>query len=144
MSIAVFFDLFRVQTGKPGLAQAQVKALSKQIPLLFFITVVNTVALASTYHGLAPDSMTIGFPSFITIGYAWRGWDWVKMGYRPISDRDACSLLKLTAILGPACSAILVAWTLALYQYGDAYAQGHIVFFMGVTLVSCAFCMMHL
>ena len=63
MSIAAFFELFRVKTDKPGLVQAQVKALSKQIPLLFFITVVNTVALASTYHGLAPDSMTIAFRS---------------------------------------------------------------------------------
>ena len=144
MSIAAFFDLFRVQTSKPALVQAQVKALSKQIPLLFFITVVNTVALASTYHGLAPDSMTIGFSLFITVAYAWRGWDWVKMGYQPISDFDAGRLLKLTAILGPACTAIILAWALSLYHYGDAYAQGHIVFYLGVTLVSCAFCMMHL
>ena len=68
----------------------------------------------------------------------------MKLGYQPISDFDAGRLLKLTAILGPACTAIILAWALSLYQYGDAYAQGHIVFFMGVTLVSCAFCMMHL
>jgi diguanylate cyclase (GGDEF)-like protein len=144
MSIAAFFALFRVETGKPGLMQAQVKALSGQIPLLFFITVVNTVALASTYYGVAPNSMTIGFSIFITIGYVWRGRDWWKMGRRPISDLDAGRLLKLTVILGPACSAIITAWALALYHYGDAYAQGHIVFYMGVTLVSCTFCMMPL
>jgi predicted signal transduction protein with EAL and GGDEF domain len=63
VSIAAFLDLFRVQTGKPDLMQAQVKALSTQIPLLFFITVVNTVALASTYYGLAPDSMPSAFRS---------------------------------------------------------------------------------
>jgi predicted signal transduction protein with EAL and GGDEF domain len=74
MSIATFFALFRVETGKPGLMQAQVKALSRQIPLLFFITIVNTVALASTYYGEAPNSMTIGFSILITIGYVWRGW----------------------------------------------------------------------
>jgi diguanylate cyclase (GGDEF)-like protein len=144
ISIASFVELFRVQTDKPDLVQAQVKALSKQIPLLFFITVVNTLALASTYYGLAPDSMTLGFSIFITIGYAYAGWDWVKKGYRPISDLDAGRLLKFNVIIGPVCSAIILGWSLALYRYGDAYAQGHIVFFMGVTLVSCAFCMMHL
>ena len=41
MSIASFLSLFRVDVSKPELLQAQVKALSKQIPLLFFITGVN-------------------------------------------------------------------------------------------------------
>jgi len=144
VSIATILDLFRVETGRPDLLQAQVKALSKQVPLLFFITVVNTLAVAATHYGTAPQLMTVVFPSVITIGYVWRGLDWAKLGFRPISDRDAGRLLKLTVILGPACSAVIMIWALALFQYGDEYAQGHILFYAGVTVLSCTFCMMHL
>ncbi|EGH18911.1 GGDEF domain/EAL domain-containing protein, partial [Pseudomonas savastanoi pv. glycinea str. race 4] len=36
------------------------------------------------------------------------------------------------------------AWSLSLYPYGDAYAQAHVAFFMGITVIVCIFCMMHL
>jgi len=144
VSIASFLNLFHVDTGKPDLLQAQVRALSKQIPLLFFITVVNTLAVAFTHYGVAPNSLTIGFPIIITIGYVWRGLDWAKLAHLPISDREAGRLLKLTVVLAPVCSAVLMVWALVLSQYGDAYAQGHILFYAGVTVLSCIFCMMHL
>jgi len=134
VSIADFFALFEVQTSKPDLVQAQIKALSKQVSLLFFITVVNTLALAATHYGVAPDGLTIIFPMLITIGYFWRGLEWAKLSHTPISDADAGRLLKLTVILGPGCTAILVVWTLVIFQYGDAYAQGHVVFYVGVTI----------
>lgn len=144
MPIATLSSLFRVETGKPELLQAQIKALSKQIPLLFFITIVNTLAVAATHFGAAPYSLTIGFPLVVTIGYAWRGLGWAKLAFRPLSDRDAGRLLKLTVILGPACSAVIMVWALILFNYGDEYAQGHILFYSGVTVLSCTFCMMHL
>ncbi len=144
VSFAGYLRLFRVDTAKPELLQAQVKALSNQIPLLFFITVVNTLAVAITHYGVAPDGLTIGFPIVITIGYIWRGLDWAKLAHSPISDADAGRLLKLTVILGPGCSVVLMVWALVLSRYGDAYAQGHILFYAGVTVLSCTFCMMHL
>ena len=137
---AAILDLFQSRDRQPDLVQAQVKALSKQIPLLFFITIVNTLAVAYTHYDVAPVYMTVWFSLFITVGYAWRGWDWVLMGRRSLSDADAAQLLKLTVILGPGCTAILTAWALALYRYGDAYAQGHVVFYLGITLISCIFC----
>jgi diguanylate cyclase (GGDEF)-like protein len=68
----------------------------------------------------------------------------VKIGRRPLSDADAVSLLKLTVILGPVCSLIMLLWAFVLFQYGDVYAQGHVMFYIGVTVVAWTFCMMHL
>ena len=144
MSSVTLVNLFRVETDKSDLLQAQVKALSKQIPLLFFITVVNTLAVAATHYGTAPYFLTVGFPLVVTIGYAWRGLEWAKLAFRPVSDREAGRILKLTVILGPGCSAVVMAWALTLFNYGDQYAQGHILFYAGVTVLSCTFCMMHL
>jgi diguanylate cyclase (GGDEF)-like protein len=143
-SVAAFLALFRVQTDRPSLMQAQVKALSRQAPLLFFICIVNTLAVAYTHYGVAPAVLTIGCPIFITIGYCARGWTWARAGYRTVSDAEAASLLKKMTNVGPISAAIIVVWGLTLYQYGDPYAQGHVVFFMGVTIISCIFCMIQL
>jgi diguanylate cyclase (GGDEF)-like protein len=143
-AVAAFLSLFRVQDAKPELLQAQMKALSRQIPLLFFIAVVNTLAVAFSHFGLAPKGLTIVFPAILTIGYACRGVYWARLVNRPISDQDAARLLKRTVVLGPVCSAAIMVWALALFKYGDAFTQGHILFYGGVTTVSCTFCMRHL
>ena len=39
---------------------------------------------------------------------------------------------------------MFLVWGLTLFQYGDAYAQGHVVFYMAITVISGIFCLMHL
>ncbi|HEY6733488.1 MAG TPA: diguanylate cyclase, partial [Roseiarcus sp.] len=143
-SIAVFLALFRVQTDRPNLMQAQVNALSRQAPLLFFIGIVNSLAVAYTHYGVAPAVLTIGCPILITIVCGARGWTWVRAGYRTVSDAEAASRLKILTNVGPIGAAIIVVWGLALYQYGDAYTQSHVAFFIGVTIICCSFCMIQL
>lgn len=41
--------LFRVPADNPDLTRAQFDAFSKQIPLLYFILITNTLAVAYTY-----------------------------------------------------------------------------------------------
>ena len=142
-SIAAVAALFRVQTDKPDLVQAQIKALSKQMPLLFFIGLVNTLAVAWTHYGVAPNMITIGPVIFVGIGYSVQGWTWVKTGFRPLSHVDACHLLKITTLQAPVATAMSLVWALVLFQYGDSYAQGHVIFTVGVTMICCIFCQMH-
>jgi diguanylate cyclase (GGDEF)-like protein len=142
--IAALLSLLRVPTDEPELLQAQLKALSKLMPLLFFILIVNTLAVGYTHHGVAPDIMTIGFPILMTIGYSVRGWTFHKAGHRPMSDADAAHLLRATSVIAPVSSAIIVFWAFVIFPYGDAYAQGHVVFYLGITVVSYTFCQMQL
>lgn len=109
-SIAALRALFRVRTDNPELVQAQIKALSKQVPLLFFIALVNTLATAYTHYAIAPDILTVGFPILAMIGYLGRGWMWVKTGYRQVSHTDAVHLLRMMAIESPVASAIVLVW----------------------------------
>jgi diguanylate cyclase (GGDEF)-like protein len=142
-SVSKFRALFSVRTDSPELVQAQIKALSKQLPLLFFISLVNTLAVAWTHYGVAPDIFTIGVPILAATGYSVMGWTWVKTSYRPLSHADACHLLKLTSIQAPIGTAMSLACGLVLFQYGDAYEQGHVVFTVGIAMISCIFCQMH-
>jgi diguanylate cyclase (GGDEF)-like protein len=143
-SLAALLGLLRVPTDKPELLQAQLKALSKLVPLLYFIMIVNTLALAYTYHGVAPGYLTVDFPAVVTVFYSVRGWAWAKAGYRPMNDAGAGRLLKTMVAAAPAASAVLLVWALALFRYGDAYAQGHVVFCLSVTVIACIFCQLHL
>jgi diguanylate cyclase (GGDEF)-like protein len=142
-SISAFRALFVVQTDNPELVQAQIKALSKQLPLLFFISLVNTLAVSWTHYGVAPNIFTIGVPILAAIGYSVIGWTWVKTSYWPLSHADACHLLKLMSIQAPVGTAVSLACGLVLFQYGDAYEQGHVVFTVGIAMISCTFCQMH-
>jgi diguanylate cyclase (GGDEF)-like protein len=139
-----FRALFHIPTDNPGLMQSQVKALSGEVPLLYFIVLVNTVAVAWTHYGIAPDSLTIGFPTIILICCVTRACAWMRASGKAISDADAGRRLETAVIASGAFGAMFLAWGLGLYQYGDAYAQGHVVFYMAVTVISCIFCLMHL
>jgi diguanylate cyclase (GGDEF)-like protein len=136
--------LLAIPTDNPSLMQSQVKALSKRIPLLYFIVLVNTAAVASTHYGIAPDFLTIGFPTIVLIAGLMRARAWVKSRGGAISDADARSLLNATVVVAGVFGAMFLVWGLALYQYGDAYAQGHVVFYMAITVISAIFCLMHL
>ena len=142
-SIAALRALFSVRTDNQELVQAQIKALSKQLPLLFFISLVNTLAVSWTHYGLAPNIFTIGVPILAAIAYAVMGWTWVKTSYSPLSHADACHLLKLMSIQAPVGTAMSLACALVLFQYWDAYEQGHVVFTVGIAMISCIFCQMH-
>jgi diguanylate cyclase (GGDEF)-like protein len=124
--------------------RSQLKALSFQIPLLYFILVVNSVALAWTHYGVAPHGQTVLFPALLTIVCVVRVWTWARTRWETMTDTDLVRRLKTTVLLSGGLGAAFVAWGLSLYPYGDAYAQGHIAFYIGITVVSCIFCLMHL
>ena len=56
--------LFQIDTENSELMGAQLAAFSRQVPLLYFILSVNSIALAFTHLGLAPVSLTVAFPGF--------------------------------------------------------------------------------
>jgi diguanylate cyclase (GGDEF)-like protein len=136
--------LFRIQKENADLMRSQVNAFSRQVPLLYFILIVNTDALAWTHYDVAPRSLTTIFPALLTLACLARVWIWIK-GRRVVqSDADLIRRLKTTIILTVGLGVAFLSWSLSLYPYGDAYAQGHVAFYIGITVVSCIFCLMHL
>jgi predicted signal transduction protein with EAL and GGDEF domain len=57
--------LFRIDAENYELMGAQLAAFSRQVPLLYFILSVNSVALAFTHLGIAPTSLTVAFPGVL-------------------------------------------------------------------------------
>ncbi|MGO9741980.1 MAG: putative bifunctional diguanylate cyclase/phosphodiesterase [Roseiarcus sp.] len=137
-------SLFKLSTENPELMRSQLKALTRQIPLLYFILVVNTNALAWTHFGVAPLGLTIIFPAFLTIVCVIRTWVWITSPAESVSDATLIRRLKTTIAVTGGLGVCFLVWSLSLYPYGDAYAQGHVAFYIGITVVSCIFCLMHL
>lgn len=135
--------LMSVPTDHPRLLQAQYIALSRQLPLMYFVLLVNTWALAFT-HRSAPLWLTLLVPGLLTLVCGIRARMWLRTVNRLPSEATILATLRSTNGLAGIIAAAFAGWSLALYPYGDAYAQAHVAFFMGITVIVCIFCMMHL
>ena len=135
--------LMSVPTDHPRLLQAQYIALSRQLPLMYFVLLVNTWALAFT-HRSAPMWLTLLVPGLLTLVCGIRARMWLRTVNRLPSEAMILATLRSTNGLAGIIAAAFAGWSLALYPYGGAYAQAHVAFFMGITVIVCIFCMMHL
>lgn len=135
--------LFRIDADNHELLGAQLAAFSRQVPLLYFILSVNSIALAFTHHGVAPVSLTIVFPGILVGACALRCLIWLRRRDRAVEPKAAARTLRSTVLLGGILGLSFLAWALSLFPYGDTARNGHILFFVGITVVSCIFCLMH-
>ncbi|WP_044319513.1 putative bifunctional diguanylate cyclase/phosphodiesterase [Pseudomonas amygdali] len=137
--------LMSVPSDNPRLLQAQYIALSRQLPLMYFVLLVNTWALAFTHWATAPMWLTLLVPTVLTIGCGIRARKWLlTVNQTPPASSKILATLRGTNRLVGIISAAFAAWSLSMYPYGDAYTQAQVAFFMGITVIVCIFCMMHL
>ncbi|WP_027525795.1 bifunctional diguanylate cyclase/phosphodiesterase [Bradyrhizobium sp. Ec3.3] len=142
--LAAAVRLFRVPADNPDLTRAQFDAFSKQIPLLYFILITNTLAVAYTYVPLAPAWLTMVVPSVLTVLAAVRTFWWLRQRHFVRSDADILRNLRATNWLTVPIAVGFTAWSFALYPYGDPFAKSHVAFYMAVTVIGCIFSLMHL
>ncbi|MBW7974436.1 EAL domain-containing protein [Bradyrhizobium sp. BR 10289] len=140
---AAAMRLFRVPDD-PDLTRAQFDAFSKQIPLLYFILMSNTIAVAYTYVNVAPDWLTMIVPSVLTLLAALRTFWWLRQRRLVRSDADILRNLRATNWMTLPIGAGFTAWSFALYPYGDPFAKSQVAFYMAVTVIGCIFSLMHL
>lgn len=136
--------LLYVPEDNPDLAIAQVKMFSRQIPLMYGMVIVNTLALAYSYLGAAPDWLSIYVPVLLVSISAFRTLSYWRAGKQEMSAGIASQKLRQTIIFAGLLGAFFSSWALALFKYGDPYSQGHVAFFSGVTSLGIVVCLMHL
>ena len=137
--------LISVPRDNPNLLQAQYRVLSRQIPLMYFILLVNSWALAWTHYVYAPKWLTVVIPVMLTVVCSQRSWVWRQRQLQPIPHADLVyHALNKTVRLTSGISAGFALWALSLFPYGGPYEQAHVAFFMGITVIGCIFCLMQL
>jgi diguanylate cyclase (GGDEF)-like protein len=137
-------DVFRVPTGNAELSRAQHDAFTKQIPLLYLLLTTNTVAVAISFAGVAPFWLTVTMPTILCLMCALRLVKWIYRSHKRPTDEMVLKQLRQTNRLAVFIAMAFTTWGLSLYSYGDAYAKGHVAFYMAVTVIGCIFCLMHM
>jgi len=140
---AAAMRLLRV-SDDPDLTRAQFDAFSKQVPLLYFILISNTIAVAYTYVNVAPDWLTMIVPSVLSALAALRTFWWLRQRHLVRSDADILRNLRATNWMTLPIGAGFTIWSFALYPYGDPFAKSQVAFYMAVTVIGCIFSLMHL
>lgn len=127
----------------PELVQAQALAFSQQVPLMYGILLVNSLALAAT-HTDAPDLLRLYIPALLALACAIRVVTWWRSQGKPMSYARARRLLASTVWVAAGLGVSFSAWALSLYPYGGPFQQSHVAFYMGITSIGCVYCLMHL
>lgn len=133
-----------VPSGNPELLQAKLAAFSRQVPIMYALVVFNTVAVAITHYGKAPDWLTLYLPGCLDAICLMRMAMWWLSHGRTASVNQAIRRLRSTIVLAGLLGIGFVSWSIWLFPYGDAYMQGQVIFFTGATVIGCGFCLMHL
>jgi diguanylate cyclase (GGDEF)-like protein len=142
--VAKVRDFMSIPKNNPELLKAQCEALTKQIPLLYFILLTNTWILAYNFIGKAPAWLTIYCPIAMTFGCAIRILRWWRNNSLIVTTQQAVRILTRTNRLSSFISIGFTAWAIALFPYGDIATRCHVAFYMAITVIGCIFCLMHL
>jgi diguanylate cyclase (GGDEF)-like protein len=137
-------SLFRVDSGDARLSVAQFEALSRQIPVLYVLLIVNAAALSYTHHASAPALLSLYIPGALCGICLFRLIAWL-LRTRSVPDAAfAVAKMRKTVVLAAILAVAFGAWAVSLYPYGDAYQQSHIAYFLSIAGISCIFCLMSL
>lgn len=136
--------LMSLPRDNPRLLRAQYFALSTQLPLMYLILLVNTLALAATHYATTPRWLVVYCPLLLTAVGTGRSVMWLRRRKQSPGAQEILDTLVRTNRVAGIIAVGFTAWSLALFPYGDAYAQAHVAFYMAITVVGCIFCLMHL
>lgn len=143
IAIQKLLDFVSVRSDNPDLLKAQYRAFTRQMPMMYFILLSSTWALAITHMQLAPFWLTVGVPVVFTVGCTLRVTFWWRT--RGIDPRPEVALaaLRRTNRLAAGIALAFTIWSFLLVPHGDAYTRSHVAFYMAITVISCIFCLMY-
>ena len=119
MSALMTIKRFFAVPDDPDLVQAQARAFSRQVPLMYGILLVNSLVLAAT-HTEAPELLRLVVPGLLALVCFIRITMWLRTRGRPISHEKARRLLVSAVLVAGILGIGFSWWALSLYPYGNA------------------------
>ena len=143
ISMRNFGALFRIPSENAELVQSQLRMFRSQVPVLYFMLLVNVGVASYTHLDSAPIALTLAGSTVLGAFCLLRIAIWLRKDMRVLSPDDATRRLKSTIFVSAGVTVLFFAWGVSLYPYGDAYAKSEIAFFLAITVIGCIFCLMH-
>lgn len=135
---------FKVDEHETELNRERFAVLLKQIPTMYAILTVNMLTLVYPHIGRAPDVLTIYIPGVLCTLFVARCIGYLRTKPQNVSDQQIAKRLNSTMFLSLLLSVIFITWAMFLFTYASDLMLAHIVFFLYITLFSCAFCLLHI
>jgi diguanylate cyclase (GGDEF)-like protein len=135
--------LFQISADKPELVQSQLRVFASQVPILYFMLLVNVLTLSYTFRNSAPASLTLFMSGALAVLCVVRTCVWAWSGKRIWTTEQAVRRLKAAVAMSGLVTVVFFLWGAALYPYGDAYGRSQVAFFMAITVIGSIFCLMH-
>ena len=136
-ALAKFFTL----SDSAEFRRAQYLELSRQIPLMYAIVIVNVVMLALPYVGRAPAALSVWTPTvFVVICFVRAIRMVVARTYVP-ADEAVVKALRTVVVLACVMGVAVSVWSLLLFSYGDIFTKVQNTFFTGLTIITVMTCL---
>jgi len=142
-------SLFFGSNPSDELVLAQVRAFQRRVPILYAVLAINTVAVAVTHFGKTPDLLALYIPVLFVGLIAVRLRHWFRLRHAALTTELARTVLRRTTTLAVALAVAMLSWGVALYLTNDGSssgrvtAHGHVVMYIGLTVICCATLLMH-
>ncbi|MVA36866.1 putative bifunctional diguanylate cyclase/phosphodiesterase [Agrobacterium vitis] len=137
-------ELLTVRSDNPDLLKAQYRAFSSQMPMMYFILLSSSWALAITHFHSSPLSLTVGIPLLFTCLGGLRMVFWLRnRSVNPTAEMAHAAMI-FTNRLSIVIAIAFAVWCYMLLPYGDEYERSYVSFYMAITVMSCIFCLMYL
>lgn len=143
-SVRALRDAFSVASGDAELVRSQLRAFGRHVPFLYFMLIVNTVAIAVTHFRFAPRSISLYAPGLLCLICLFRCVRWWGRRHRPLTHEKAVRELRTTTWLAGVLGVAFSVWSVFLFPYGGPYAQAQVAFYMATTVVGCVCGLMYL
>jgi diguanylate cyclase (GGDEF)-like protein len=142
--VALIRKLFVVPYDRPELALAQFRALSKQVPMLYFLLLSNTLFISFTHYNFAPIWLSVFAPAAFSCLCFARLVSWWRMRKVTLNAKRAAERLRSTVILSAGLGVLITAWAIKIYPYGGMEEKAHVALFMTTTTIACIYCLTQL
>ncbi|MDU0353093.1 EAL domain-containing protein [Paraglaciecola aquimarina] len=128
----------------PNIVFAQFKELITKVPLLYSILLVNSLSLAYTHYGVAPDYLTLYIAAILALVCIARGIRWYGYRNNEFTLRQAIHQIRMTVFFAGLMGIAFSIWAYTLYSYGGVELRAHVAYFMSITAIGVIVCLIHL
>ncbi len=137
-------DIFTIDASNEDLLYAKYTTLIRQLPLLYFILAVNAISISVVFARSTHMFLTILLPAGLCCVCILRGLYWHGRQHVKIDAANVLRQLKTIRAASVVLTLGFIAWGIAIFPFGDAYAQAQDCFFLAVTMLGCIFCLTNL
>ena len=134
-------QVLTVSGDDPELVLAQFRAFVRQIPLLYFILSVNSLAIGYTFAKFGNPALTLGVPAAMSVLCLMRGLPWWRRRDQAVSAERALGMMRSTFRLAALLAGGFPVWGFLVYGDGDEAAKAQMAFFLALTMIACVFCL---